>query len=74
MAVLHPDAQELKSVYKCTYNTQQADAEGEERFISLALSPVAVVLVTVYTYVGENIRLISSRKASPGESRAYEAR
>jgi uncharacterized protein len=48
--------------------------KGEERFISLALSPAGVVLVTVYTYVGENIRLISSRKASPGECRAYEAR
>jgi uncharacterized DUF497 family protein len=50
------------------------DAKVEERFISLALSPAGVVLVTVYTYAGENIRLISSRKASPGESRAYEAR
>jgi uncharacterized DUF497 family protein len=53
---------------------EDPDAEGEERFISLALSPVGVVLVTVYTYVGENIRLISSRKASPGECRAYEAK
>jgi uncharacterized protein len=52
--------------------TVDPDARDEERYISLALSPAAVVLVTVYTYVGENVRLISSRSASPGEIKVYE--
>lgn len=49
------------------------DAEDEERFISLTMGPDGVVLVTVYTYVEENIRIISSRKASPSERKTYEA-
>ena len=49
------------------------DAEDEERFISLTMGPDGVVLVTVYTYVEENIRIISSRKASSSERKTYEA-
>jgi uncharacterized protein len=49
------------------------DSEGEERFISMTMSPAGVVLITVYTYVEEGIRIISSRKASPGECKTYEA-
>jgi len=48
------------------------DAEDEERFITLATDPSGKVLVTVYTYVDTGIRIISSRKASPGERKSYE--
>ena len=48
------------------------DASDEERFVTLDTDPEGRLLVTVYTYRGENIRIISSRSASPGERRRYE--
>jgi hypothetical protein len=48
------------------------DAEGEERFVSIAAAPDGTLLVTVYAYTGESRRIISSRKASPGERKRYE--
>jgi uncharacterized DUF497 family protein len=48
------------------------DASDEERHICLGADPEGQLLVTVYTYRGENIRIISSRSASPGERRCYE--
>lgn len=50
------------------------DASSEERFICLAADPEGRVLVTVYAHRGDNIRIISSRLASPGERRRYEGR
>ena len=44
------------------------EATGEERFITLAADPTGRVLLTVFTYAGLNIRIISARRASP-ESR-----
>lgn len=48
------------------------DAIDEERFATLAADPTGRVLVTVYTYSGANRRIISARKASPGERKRYE--
>jgi len=48
------------------------DAEGEERFVTLALDPTGRMLVTIYAHVGFNRRVISARKASPGERKRYE--
>jgi len=50
------------------------DAGGEERFVCLGADPEGRVLVTVYAYRGKNIRIISARRASPGERRHYEKR
>jgi uncharacterized DUF497 family protein len=50
------------------------DASEEERYICLGADPEGRLLVTVYTYRGENIRIISSRSASPAERRRYEER
>lgn len=47
--------------------------EGEPRFVSIGLDPLGRVLVVVYTFRGEDIRLISARRATRGERRAYEA-
>ncbi len=49
-------------------------AAGEEGFICLGADPVGWVLVTVFALAGENTRIISSRRASPGERRRYEER
>ncbi len=50
------------------------DAEGEERFVTLSASASGQILLTVYCYVHAGIRIISSRKASPGERKSYEAK
>ena len=49
------------------------DSSGEPRLIYLGADPSGRVLVTVYTLRGRTVRIISSRKASRAERRAYEA-
>jgi hypothetical protein len=44
----------------------------EERFITLALDPTGAVLVVVFTWRGEQFRLISARKATKRERQQYE--
>lgn len=44
----------------------------EDRYIDVGLSSLSQLLVVVYTERGENIRLISCRKATRPEQRAYE--
>jgi uncharacterized protein len=50
---------------------QDSDA-SEERFIILGLSSPGQFLAVVYTWRGDRIRIISARKATAGERRAYE--
>lgn len=47
------------------------DATGEVRIVTIAMDANHRILVTVYTYRDDTIRLISSRKASAGERRRY---
>lgn len=49
------------------------DAEGEERFVAIGAGSAGHLLVVVYTFRGEAIRLISARRATPVEIRAYES-
>jgi uncharacterized DUF497 family protein len=48
------------------------DSEGEERFVTLATDAFGRVLVVVYTWREEKIRLISARKATRRERKQYE--
>ena len=48
------------------------DAEGEARFVALGVANNGVTLVVVYTIRGDVIRLISARRATAREKRAYE--
>lgn len=48
-------------------------AEGEQRFVSTGMDTLGRILVVVYTYRGEDIRLISARRATRKERRQYEA-
>jgi len=48
------------------------DSTGESRFVCLGMDPAGRILVTVFTYRGRQIRIISSRKASRTERRNYE--
>jgi uncharacterized DUF497 family protein len=62
----------LEDPYALT--TADPDAGGEERFICLGADPEGRVLVTIFALVGQTTRIISSRRASPGERRSYENR
>ena len=47
-------------------------SEDEERWITLGKDAVGRLLVVVYTWRGENARLISARPATSREKRQYE--
>jgi uncharacterized DUF497 family protein len=44
----------------------------EERFITIGMDAYARILIVVYTYRGDAIRLISARKAEKHERKQYE--
>ena len=46
--------------------------DEEERFITLGADAVGRLLVVVYTWRGEVVRLVSARKATAVERRGYE--
>ena len=46
--------------------------DDEQRFVSLCLDPLARLLVVVYTWRDDTIRIISARKATKNETRRYE--
>ncbi len=45
--------------------------EAERRFITLGMDAFARILVVVYTWRGEDVRLISARKATASEREQY---
>ena len=47
---------------------------NEQRFITLGVSDAGRILVVVYTYRGEVIRIISTRKATASERETYKER
>lgn len=49
------------------------DAHVEERFVAVGLGITGDVLVVVYTIRGEDIRLISARRATRQEVKEYES-
>jgi uncharacterized DUF497 family protein len=48
------------------------NSESEERFITVGTEPLGRIIVVVYTWRGESVRLISAREATPRERRQYE--
>ena len=48
------------------------DDPEEKRFVTIGMDALARVLVVVYTWRGETIRIISARDATPSERREYE--
>lgn len=48
-------------------------SERERRFIIIGIDHLFRLLVVVYTYRGENIRLISARLATRSERKTYES-
>ena len=52
--------------------TIENDGPDERRFVTMGMDALARVLVVVYTWRGENIRIISARDATPAERRKYQ--
>lgn len=50
------------------------EGPSENRFIGLGTDTLGRLLVVVYTYRGERIRIISARRATPSERRTYEGK
>jgi uncharacterized DUF497 family protein len=51
--------------------TLRDDSAGEERWVTIGMDALARVLIVVYTWRGNAIRIISARPATPNESRQY---
>lgn len=49
-----------------------SDAEGEDRYIAIGQDVVGRILVVIYTYREDQIRIISARSATRKEIRTYE--
>ena len=49
------------------------DSEDEERFVAVGMGSAGLILVIIYTLRGEDIRLISARRATRHEVRNYES-
>jgi uncharacterized protein len=48
------------------------DSKSEERFIAIGMANSGRLLVVVYTMRSDSIRLISARRATRQETKAYE--
>ena len=48
------------------------DGDGEQRFVTVGSDAIGRIIVTVYTYRDDTIRLISARKATATERKQYE--
>lgn len=47
-------------------------ASAEERFILVGMDALGTIVVVIYTYRGNSIRIISARKATKSERKSYE--
>lgn len=52
--------------------TRRDDHTSEERYVTLGMDALGRVLVVVFTWRGETVRLISARRANASERRQYE--
>ena len=53
--------------------SEDKDADGEQRFISIGVDATGRLLVVIFSYRGEEIRLISARPATVKERESYES-
>ncbi len=53
---------------------EDSTSRTEQRFVTVGLDSFRRVLVVTYTYRGDDIRIISARKATRNEVKAYEER
>lgn len=58
--------------YAITMVDDESDPD-EQRFMSLGMGTKGRILVVVFAYRGDDIRIISARPAEPREQEEYEA-
>ncbi|HLC41372.1 MAG TPA: BrnT family toxin [Methylomirabilota bacterium] len=51
---------------------EDESAEGEQRFVTIGMNVFGSLMFVVHTPRGDEVRIISVRKADPKERRAYE--
>ena len=51
---------------------EEQHVEGEQRFVSIGMDFLGRLIVVVYTYRNDDIRLISARRATGRERKSYE--
>ncbi len=51
---------------------EDPDSQGEQRFLSIGLDVLGRLIVVAFTYRGDDLRLISARKATRKEISIYE--
>ncbi len=51
---------------------EEQDIDGERRLVTLGADSIGRIVLVVYVYRNEGIRLISARKATPSERKYYE--
>ncbi|KAA0222668.1 BrnT family toxin [bacterium] len=68
------DFADATGVFKDDYalSLREEFIDGEQRFVSIGLDFLARIIVVVYTYRGDDIRIISARLATKRERKAYE--
>ncbi len=52
--------------------TIEDERPEEDRFVTIGMDTLGRMLVVVFTWRGDDIRIISARKATPNERRQYE--
>jgi uncharacterized protein len=53
---------------------EDRSSQGEQRFVSIGMNLFGKLRVVVYALRGDDVRIISVRKAEPKEVRTYENR
>ncbi len=48
------------------------EGPGEVRYVTIGMDAIGQLLVVVYAWRGERVRIISARKATPRERKSYE--
>ena len=51
--------------------TKIDDSSSEERFVTIGMDAFGNVMVVVFTWRDDEIRVVSARKATPSESKQY---
>ena len=54
-----------------TITLPDEESDAEDRFVMMAMDALGRILVIVYTWRSDTIRLISARKATPRERKNY---
>ena len=67
---------DLEPVFSDHYaiSLEDPDSNCESRYLKIGLDAMGRIVVVVYTYQDSLIRIISARKASKSECKAYEKR